>query len=296
MTDATNGPAVHLSKHVPFVGVHISLADIASIHDRLLVQVREQAEIEISALKKPPEQSDEDWVAFLANARASAFKIATTIKGRDGSALIGDSGSVFREPAVPARIQSVFLSNSAPYRNFAGTEPFNRFSLMFDFSKPPLFEVGVAISAPTANNTNLEVQGNRGGWIAGVQAAVDAVLQERKTRRRWLHRGFIYDLGLFLFGFPLAFYVCWKTSHFVDQYLAPMGPFIVAVFYLYLGLVTLNVYRGLFGYAKWAFPVVELSDNADAAGTHRAVLSTILVAIFGRIIWEIASLVLKGGA
>jgi len=281
--------AIHLSKHVPYVAVKLSLRDIGSIHDRLISQIKEQCEIEIAALKKPADKSDQEWTDWVASAREKAFKITTTITGRDGSAFIGDTSAVFAATTLPDKISSIFLSNVAAYQGFSGVEPKNRFTLNFDFTKPPLFDVGSALSAPTANMTNLQVQGNRSAWIAGVQAAVEDVLKERKTQRKWLHRAFMYDLGLMVFGFPFAFYFCWKFSHFIDQHFSSMGGFIVGAVYLYVALLVINFYRGLFGYAKWAFPVAELTDNKDVAILHRAILSSIVISLAGRVIWEIFS-------
>jgi hypothetical protein len=179
------------------------------------------------------------------------------------------------------------MSNVVAYNAFAGIEPGARFNLNFDFTKPPLFEVHTPLSAPTANMTNLHVQGNRSAWIAGVQAAVEDVLKERKTQRQWLHRAFMYDLGLFLLGFPFAFYFCWKISGFIDRFFGPMGGFMHGAAYFYSAILILVLYRGLFGYAKWAFPVAELTDNKDVAIRHRVVLGSIVVSLIGRVVWEV---------
>ncbi len=283
-------PLTHLTKHLPINSVRLSLADISSIYERLTLVVAEQAEVELTALVKPPEKTDDEWNDYINRARETAFKITTTITGRDGSSLLGNSSAVFNAANRPDKISSIFMSNVTAYQSFSSVKPLNSFSVNFDFTKSPLLEGGVVLSAPTSNLSNLHVEGNREGWVASVQAAVSAIVEQRRTRRGWLHRAFRYDIGLFLFGLPFALYLCWRFSSIIEKTFNGLSGIIKAGAYVYVFLVALFIYRTLFGYAKWSFPTVELTDNNDEASRHRAVLGAIVLALIVNVLWELRSL------
>lgn len=54
-------PPVRLTKFVPIVGIRLALKDIATIYDRLMLQVQEQAEIDIAQLVKPGDKPQSEW-------------------------------------------------------------------------------------------------------------------------------------------------------------------------------------------------------------------------------------------
>jgi hypothetical protein len=286
--------ALHLPRKViPIKAIKLSLDDIRTIDQRLMIQIGEQAEFEISRLIRPPNQSEADFNAYKQNAREQAFKITFTVLGRNGQSLFGDDIAVFNSPLRPENIANIYMTNVTAYQAFSGNKPLNAFELTLDFAKPPLLDANNPVSAPTPNFSSLTVQGDRESWIASVCDAVLGVTQARKTKRTWMHQGFVYDAGLFMFALPFALYVCWKVSPFVSAQLAPAHSFLAAVAYVYVTLTTLFAYRILFGYTKWAFPTVELTDNGDMATKHRAILGTIILALVVNIVWEIRGLFLS---
>lgn len=292
MSQAQSSELKRLAKTIPIGGVKIALKDVAAIFERLSLQVQEQAEIDTSQLVKVATQSQEDFENEIKGLRREVYKVTAFITGRDGSSLTAESSAVFADTAnLPDKIASILVSNTPAFQRRLGTQPANSFALNFDFNIPPLFEFSTALSAPTSNNTNLQVQGNRASWVAGVQAAVQSITSERRTQRTWLHRAFIYDAGLMLIGVPVALYTCWKLSPLIDKHVAPMGAFATAFVYLYASVLIIWVYRGFFGYAKWAFPYVELTDNADRSGKHRATLGAVVLALAANVVWEVLKLI-----
>jgi hypothetical protein len=276
----------YLEKRVPISAIRLSLADIKTIYDRLALQLEEQANFEIGVVKRTEGQTDEQFEAFKKNAREKAFKITTSIIGRDGQTLFGEDSSVFNAANKPDKIGSIYLTNITAYKGFTGAKPNCAFELNLDFSKPPLIDVKNPVSAPTQNFSNLKVEGNREAWVATVDAAVMGILNGRKTKRGWIHIGGIYDLGLFLLGIPFGLYACWKLSDLIQRELGQIHAFLSGVAYVYVTFVFLYLYRALFGYTKWAFPTVELTDNNDEAQAHRAVWGVIVLSIICDVIWE----------
>jgi len=207
-----------------------------------------------------------------------------TIAGRAGESLYGEDVSVFSSPNKPDKVASVYMTNTTAYQGFANVKPFNAFELNLDFSKPPLMDAANPVSAPTKNVSNLTVQGDRESWVAAIADAVFGIADKRKTRRGWLHRAFAYDIGLWCFAFPFAFYLCWRTSPFITAHFQPLHTFVAAAGYMYVFVIAVWAYRALFGYTKWAFPTVELSDNHDASVQHRAVWGAIILAVVANVL------------
>ena len=279
----------YLQKTIPLSSISISIEDVAKIFEKLVLQIQEQAEIEISKFVKPADKTDEQFAAEKSDVRNRAFRVTVTVSGRDGQSLFGDDVAMFHSPNLPDKISSIYMTNVTAYQNVGGRRPLNAFELNLDFSKPKLLDANNPVSSPTPNVSNLSVQGDRESWVASISDAVLSVTQSRKTNRSWIHGAFVYDLGLVVFGFPVALYACWKVSPFVSSRFGEIHPFLSGAAYVYVILFIVWAYRILFGYTKWAFPTIELTDNKDAARTHRAIWAAIILGLIGNAIWEIVT-------
>ncbi len=282
--------ANHLRKVVPVPAVQLALADVITIYKRLAHQVEEQRDFEISHAVKQPAQTDAQFDELIAKAKADAFKVTTSLVGRDGQTFFGADATVFESASRPDPIGSIFMTNATAYTATIGRRPICVFELTLDFSKPPLVDASMPVSAPTPNMSVLSVEGDREAWVAAIADAVNSIVSVRKTRRGWLHRGSIYDAGVLLVGLPFALYVCWKASSWIQGNLGSITLFLASAAYVYIFFLVLNLYRVLFGYTKWAFPKIELIDNRDRASAHRAVWAGIVLALVGNILWELRSL------
>ena len=276
-------------KNIPLPSVVVSIEDIKRVYSRLAGHVAEQAEREISALKKGENQSDEDFENYKTLVREQAFRVTVTIKGADGTTYYGETEDAFDSPNRPDKVTYVYITNTTAYKVFAKVDPTNSFELYLDFSKPPLLDGNNPVSSPTVNVSHLNVNGDRDSWVAAISDAVMGVLDNRKTQRSALHGAFVYDYGLLLFGFPLGFYLCWRFSSLIDFYFDSISPFLSAAVYLYVVMIALWAYRIFFGYTKWAFPRCELLENKDSAKKHRAFWYVIMLGIIVNLIWVFVS-------
>jgi hypothetical protein len=249
--------------------------------------VNEQADIEIVKVVRSPNQTDDQFDEFKKNARGKAFRITVTINGRGGESLFGDDIGIFQSANRPEQIDLVYFTNITGYQSFANVKPVNSFELNLDFSKPALLDVNTPISSPTRNLSRLTIKGDRDSWVGSISDVVLSVIERRRTGVNWLHRGFIYDLGLWALGFPFGMYLCWKASPFISRYVETTHGFLSGAAYVYIVILAANAYRILFGYTKWAFPVVELVDNRDAAGRHRSIWALIVVGLLVDVVWEV---------
>ncbi|HYM18075.1 MAG TPA: hypothetical protein VEU06_05885, partial [Micropepsaceae bacterium] len=120
-------------KVVPLVAIKLNLDDVVSIYQRLLQQVNEQADYELSRLKRQDNQTEEAFQDYIKRARDQAFKITITVTGRDGQSLTGEDATIFHSPNRPDKVASIYLTNATAYQAFAGVRPLNSFDLYLDF-------------------------------------------------------------------------------------------------------------------------------------------------------------------
>lgn len=116
------------------------------------------------------------------------------------------------------------------------------------------------------------------------------ILSNRKNRRSLLHRGSVYDIGLFFPVLPIAIYLCWSLSFVIEEYFGAINVFLSSIGYIYLVFLSLWGYRILFGYTRWAFPSIELTDNSESIERHRGfwkkLVSGIVISVIGSMIWQ----------
>ncbi|MCE2453862.1 MAG: hypothetical protein J4F48_13865 [Nitrospinae bacterium] len=267
----------------------MSVQDVRRIVERLLPHVEEEGHREVNQLLNSGPY-DQERHEKLNLERERAFQISVTIYGRDGESLFGYGTEPFDSPNIPTPIESIYISNSSAYQNVTGHNPLNNFTLHLDFSTPPLVDNNNPVSNPTPNFSNFTVEGKREAWVASIHQAVMEVLGKKSNGRNFMHAAFVYDIGLGLLGFPVAIYLCWRFSGFVETYLGVLNPFIAVVAYIYIFFFVLNVYRVLFGYTKWAFPAVELTDNENRAKVHRRFWCTILIGLFVSAIYDLLTI------
>ena len=277
----------YINKRVPLGAITISLADVKRIFERLSKHLEEEADRQIRELVRPPDQSEEEFAKQVAHVRKGAFRITITISGSDGQDLFGDSLELFDSPNLPEDIASIYMTNTVSYKGQTGREPPNRFSMVLDFSKPNLVDNNNPVSNPTPNNSNIAVDGDRDSWVAAISEASMGVLAKRKNGRNRLHAAFVYDIGLMLLALPFGLYLCWRSSGLVEAQLGKFSPFLSAVAYVYLMMIGLWLYRIMFGYTKWAFPTVELSDAQNLSKRHRAVWYVIMTGVISGAIIEL---------
>lgn len=276
----------HPAKQIPIKAVRLSLEDVRRIFERLQVHVEAEADRVLGQFVRPEGKSDEEFAAEKSDIKARAFRITVTVGGRDGGSLFGDDIGIFSSPNLPDQISYVYMTNTVAFELVASQKPPNRFSLNIDFSKPPLLDANSFVSSPTANHSNLQIDGDNDAWVSAIFDAVDGILRNRHTGRTLIHKGFAYDVGMFVIALPMAFWLCSRMSALINGWFGGVHDIVSGSIYVYLFFFVLFVYRILFGYTKWAFPTVELISNSDHSGRHRFFWSAIVLGILGNFAWE----------
>lgn len=264
---------------IPIRGSQLALSQIKAAYRELAILTKREGESIVGALAKPKDMSKEEFTKrnqFLAD---DAFRITVSIIAFDGQVAYGETEDIFDSKALPLPIKTVFFTNVNSYKRHSnGSEPPNRFLLWVHFDKPPLFDPNPVLSEPTPNYSRAEIRANDVGYFRATQNIIGTKLKSKDKWHSFIHEKFTYDMGLWFVALPYALY--WVTVY--SDYFFPSdgehASFRIA-FYIYGLGMSLLIYRALFSYFKWAFPVNILEENKDRATPHRLLLGAIVFSL-----------------
>lgn len=257
-----------LVRRAPIRSCSLSLDDARQLFLQLQACVVRAAEIHAAAIQRPDDVTQEEFEEFITNIKKD-YIITVVINGKNGESLIETDEKIFYSQNLPDSIINIYFTSSSTYKarnNNLG--PPNSFFLNIDFTKPPLLDWRNPISGATPNQSEISVEGQDETWIAGVFETINRKINNRRSKRDWLHRPFVFDFGLWLLGFPFGFYISWLSIP-VFSLLFETSNFLQTAASVYSFLLGLSLYRVFFGYTKWAFPMLELLDNRNLAAKHR---------------------------
>lgn len=268
------------SKRIPIRNVTLSDAELRRILTRLQDTVKRFGEAEVAKFTKPDSMTEDQWNAQKTDFLENAYLVTTTVDGFDNKSTYCPTIDNVFDTVTPQYKRGLFATNGTSFHTMSGRNASNLFQLTLDFSSPPAFDSENPLSAPTPNASTLIVSGRDESWISTIESCVEDVLKEKRTKRKLLHRNAIYDLGLFLVGFPASFAV---TSVFYTRFgdfLSSLHNVIEIAIYFYVFLLTVFVYRLCFGYARWLFPTMELEGSVPSRATQRKLLSYVASGLF----------------
>jgi len=260
--------------------------DLKNLCEILDKKCAESLKIQTEEFKRPNNMSIEDYEKIKNNIK-NYFKLSIMIIGTKGKQIVGENSSVFDKSDFPEDLSTVNFGNSFPYRWFFGYEPKNTFEVAIDFSKCIILS-SIDPSQSTVNNSSITVKGSNETWVSGVYSAISSFFDNKKTNRGWLHKRFVYVLFLFLFVFPITFWIIYRLDSFLKLLNTNIPSVLSIAIYVYIFFLTLTVFRILFNYFRWVFPLVEFKTKKSTKITkHRAFFYFILTAIIGPLIWDI---------
>ena len=259
--------------------------DLKTLCEILQESSRAAAEEEINhytPLDRPVEQIRADKESL-----KLGFELKVNVRGMDDKVLYGTIPAVFNSPRFPNKVKSLDISSDSDLRNLYNWSPRNRFELLLDFTKPGLFNLSLSPSISTPNESYFLVTGLNSDWVSGVYRKVTDFIKEKRTRRRFFHRHSVYDLLLFFVGLPFAFWMAYKLSGLITSLFGGFSIFVQNAAYVCLFFLMVNLFKILFDYARWIFPIVEYKSARDSARKHRYILSGLIIAIFGNFLYDL---------
>ncbi len=249
---------------IQFGSVKISLGAVRRLWVDLNSEVQEQRKIEQhnANLHIPVGESSVEL--------DQTFRVACIVTYTDKRQDVFYNVEELSTPHEGAEISHISLTNILPYRQMMnGSDPFHQFEILLDFTSPSIAEVSASNAEATTNASALLLGGSRAGWRAGIESAVRKHIKERTSLWSWFHGRFAYDLSLAVIGGPFALFACWRLSSFVEYLFGGMNPVVAGGAYIYIAFCSLWLYRIAFAYVRWAFPKVELVEQASPSKKHR---------------------------
>lgn len=281
------GPFVTFVQQTPIRSLSLDQADLRTLLQK--VQERCWAAAEIDVARYKPVGLDADQVEKNRREIREGFRLFVSVDGVDGTQLHGKIEDIFDSPNLPSDIGSVFFNSGSPLKNKSYYVA-NRCEMYLDFSRPGVLDLTLLPSQATPNGSRVEVNGLDATWVNGVFHEVITFVRERSSMAPWLHKHSVYDVLLWLLGFPLSFWACYRASNLVDRVFA--NGFVRAAIYLYVFMAALFGFRVLFHYARWIWPRVEYRSRNSRTLPHKFLWTSITLGVLGNLASDLLKRVL----
>lgn len=266
--------------------------ELRKILERLQERSFAAAEIEEKYLRKLEEQTDEQFEQAKRDL-SEGFRLFITVSGTDGTKLSGSIEDIFDSPNFPDDVKDLFFDTGIPLRSRFNYYPRNKMILFLDFRRPAVLNFAILPSQETQNESNIEVSGADATWVNGVFQEFISLVSRHPSTIPWLHRHSVYDVMVWVLGFPLAFWVCSKTSHVIDFKLSAYSVFLRSAVYVYIFVFSLNLLRVAFHYARWIWPLTEYRSNRSKSMKHKAIFASICTGIGVSILYDLLKWLMK---
>lgn len=243
------------------------------------------AEIEVQKFNRG-NRSDEELDKALKTLR-EGFELKITIAGINGEELYGSIEDVFNSPNFPEQIKHLYVNSEHVLIGTHNYYPLNSFEIFLDFSKPSIFDFSLMPSLGTPNESNYEVRGYDATWANGVYSEITKFIGQRSSTLSRVHNHSVYDFLLWFFGFPIAFWTCFKLSNLIESLGSDVNSFVISAIYFYSFVATLFLFRILFHYLRWVCPLVEYKVSGNKIIAHRAFLALLATGILIDLITDV---------
>lgn len=251
---------INLRSNQKYSRIPSSILDLGyfkKLHSTLSVISKDGARLENENYSRLPDQTEEDFEK-MKNDTYELYKVSILIYGTKGEQILSHTIEAFDESGLPDEISQIIFDNSLIYTSRVKQNPQNRLRVVFDFSKPSIFNFTSKPSVNT-NNSSIEILGQNDNWVNGAFEQINSSLKERKTKRTWLYTNNIYELFLLVIVLPLTF---WNLNKISNYFLIPSLklPSIIEVgLYFYIFIILLWLFRIIFNYARWLLPYIEIN-------------------------------------
>lgn len=254
----------------------ITKDDLRRLCDILQGNLNEAVNLEIQNLNRG-QLSNQEYEKSKDTIR-DGYILRLTVRSLNGPELYGTVDEIFNSRNFPDEITDVYI-NSQTVLKVLNFTPRNSFEILLDFTRPEIFKFTVQPSEPTHNVSQLSVQGYDTSWVNGLYHELQSFINSREASLDFLHRHSVYDYLLWPLGIPIGFWVCFRLSPMIQTFQLKTSTFLSAALYVYIFFIVLNIFRALFAYFRWVFPLVEYKHEKNRAMAHRAFLSTLSIGL-----------------
>ena len=283
---------LHLNQKKQIRSFSTDRGDLRKLLEILQERAYAAADIEEKHLNRLEGHTDEQYEQAKKDLR-SGFCLFVTVSGTDGRQLSGTIEDVFDSPNFPENVKDLFFNSATPLNTRFNYNPRNKVVMFIDFGRPGVLNFTILPSQETINASNIEVSGNDVTWVNGVFQEAVNYISKNPAAASWLHRHTVYDIIVWLLGLPLSFWACSKLSNLIDNGLSWHSPFLRAALYVYVFLISLNLLRVAFHYARWIWPLTEFRSSKNKSLKHKAIFATICSSMSLRLLYDVLKWLMK---
>lgn len=238
----------------------LSVEDLRRLHAELAKAAKQAVETLIANAKQPADVSNEVYAERIAALRAVAGPVIRVYGGAGEHSAGLDVGLL---DDLPEHLAEIHFESAAALQSAYNVTPLNRFTVVFDFTEPPVGHTNNAANEPTPNKSAITVVGDDTNWVRGVYSGVMDFLQDGKRKRPWgwLHSTAMFNLSMLFVAIPAAMWLGHRVDSFVVQHWPSTHVILRVAIFLYTGMIALKLYHAMLGTLRWAFPVVEIERS-----------------------------------
>jgi hypothetical protein len=270
-----NSENIHIGQKKQIRSFSVDRSELRKLLNILQERAYAAAGIEQQHLKKIPEHTDEQFEQVKKELK-EGFELFISLSGVDGRILTGNISQIFDSPNFPEDVKSVFFDTSTTLNFRHHYIPQNKMILFLDFRRPDVLNFTILPSQETLNESNFEIEGKDATWVNGVFKEFFDFVEQRPSTSPWLHRHTVYDVLLWLAGFPISFCICHRLSSFVENIFGGYSPFLKSALYFYVFMITLILIRIAFHYSRWIWPLTEFRCEKSNSLKHKTLLTLIV--------------------
>ena len=256
----------------------LSRDDITDLYNLLIGLSKQSMEYQIEKLVNDTSLNWENNPETLNKVKKS-YPVHITIRDTKLGTIYGSNHDVFSREVFPSDIQSIFFSTRTEYTKLSnGTDPIRYIEIYIDFDRPLAIDFINIPSHPTKNGSVYDVNGKGMTWVNGAYMRLETFFDTRKRKIEWVHRQGTYDLVLWIIGIPLIFWGIYGVSGILNMHL--WQDFFRIGVYVFQFFIFANIFKAIFNYARWVFPLVEYTGSKHPAKLHKIFLLAIVVGVF----------------
>jgi hypothetical protein len=263
--------------------------DLRNLYRIIQERQSEHRQTVLTQLVQLPTESAEQFEARRAKV-ANAFVTTVNITLANKEVITDSSEHFLASENLPDNIVTVYFTTIAGPTGIglAEQQQSNRATLLLDFSRPTVLDFSKFPTFATENSSHLYIWSSSESWFAALEKRMSDLFNDRRTGFDWLHRPGIYDALLLVVGLPFSFAINYLASPFITR--LSLSSVLTSAIYIYLFIVGLHIFCGLFTYSRWVFPKTEIESQYSPPMRHRGIWATITlgipVAVFGGSIVE----------
>ena len=254
--------------------------DLRRIYVLLEPKAAEAADRQVATLTLQPGQTQAQLDELRSAVRA-ALALVVRLQTETGW-INGTTVGLLGDDQLPDGILRVEFDSAFLYRaRFNNLVPNNAFSIVLDFSRPAVLDLG---NPPAQNTSSAIISGLDATWANAIYEELASFFRPRASKRGWLHFVRSYDALVIPVGFPISFDIVYHFDRLIRPHLVLSGALPVAI-EVYIVIVSLLLFRVAFNYARWTFPKLEIdAPRQHVAAGHRVAISTLAMIVLGALI------------